>query len=171
MEDYTHVQCLFCETGKEKQVVDTIHRKQWGRAIFAQQVKVVWRSRQWIEETSPLLPGYVFVYLNEENGLYRNDLGISHVIRVLTYGKGCDQLTGRDLEFANWLWRVGGKIGVMKAVQIGDRIEIIDGVFKELRGTIVKMNRRRKKMCVSLDTQDVPMLIWLSYELVEKEEA
>ena len=55
--------------------------------------------------------------------------------------------------------------------QEDDRVEIIDGVFKELHGMIIKMNRRRKKMCVSLDTQGIPMQIWLSYELVEKEEA
>lgn len=39
----------------------------------------------------------------------------------------------------------------MKALQIGDWIEITDGVFKELHGTIVKMDRRRKTFLVSLD--------------------
>ena len=58
----------------------------------------------------------------------------------------------------------------MKAARVGDHIEIIDGIFKELRGTIVRMNKRRKKVCVSLDTQGIPMQIWLSYELVEEEE-
>lgn len=171
MDGYTHVQCLFCETGKEKQVVDSIHEKRWGHAIFAQRVKVVWRERQWVEETSPLLPGYVFVYWAQEEETYRDYLSISHVIRVLSYGEGTDKLSGRDLEFAAWLWRVDGKIGVMKAVQEGDRVEIIDGVFKELHGTIIKMNRRRKKMCVSLNAQGLPMQIWLSYELVEKEKS
>lgn len=170
MEGYTHVQCLFCETGKEKRVVEAIHDKQWGHALFAQRVKTVWRDRQWVEEVAPLLPGYVFVYLDQEDGVYRNDLNIPHVIRVLTYGEGQDKLTGRDLEFANWLWHMGGQIGVMKAAQIGDRVEITDGVFKELHGTIIRMNRRRKKICVSLDTQGIPMQIWLSYELCEKSE-
>lgn len=170
MDGYTYVQCLFCETGKEQRVVEAIHEKRWGRAIFAQRMKVVWREQQWMEEMSPLIPGYVFVYLDREDELYRNYMSISHVIRVLTYGDGCERLSGRDLEFADWLWRVGGGIGVMKAARIGDRIEIIDGIFQELHGTIVKMNRRRKKVCVSLDTPGIPMQIWLSYELVEKEE-
>ena len=170
MEGYTHVQCLFCETGKEKRVVEAIHDKHWGHALFAQRVKTMWRDQQWVEEVAPLLPGYVFVYLDQEDGVYRNDLNISHVIRVLTYGEGQDKLTGRDLEFANWLWHMGGQIGVMKAAQIGDRVEITDGVFKELHGTIIRMNRRRKKICVSLDTQGIPMQIWLSYELCEESE-
>ena len=171
MEGYARVQCLFCETGKEKQVVNTIHQMRWGRAIFARHIKVVWRDQQWIEENVPLLPGYVFVYLDQTEESYRNYLSVPHVIRVLTYGEGGNCLSGRDLEFADWLWRVGGQIGVMKAAQIGDRVEITDGVFKELRGTIVKMNRRRRKMCVSLDTRGIPMQIWLSYELVQQEDA
>lgn len=170
MEGYAHVQCLFCETGKEKRVVEAIHEKRWGRALFAQRVKTVWREQRWVEEVAPLLPGYVFVYLDQEDGVYRDALNIPYVIRVLTYGEGQDKLTGRDLEFANWLWRVDGQIGVMKAIQEGDRVEITDGVFKELHGTIIRMNRRRKKICVSLDTQGIPMQIWLSYELCEKSE-
>lgn len=170
MEGYTHVQCLFCETGKEKRVVEAIQEMRWGRAIFAQRVKVVWRGQQWVEDTTPLLPGYVFVYQDQEDEPYRNYMSISHVIRVLMYGEGQDKLTGRDLEFADWLWRVGGKIGVMQAVQEGDCIEITDGVFKALHGRIIRMNRRRKKVCVSLDTQGIPMQIWLSYELCEKRE-
>lgn len=169
MEAYTHVQCLFCETGKEKRVVEAIHEMRWGHALFAQRVKTVWRGQEWVEETAPLLPGYVFVYQGQDDETYRNYLNISHVIRVLTYGEGQDKLTGRDLEFADWLWRVGGEIGVLKAVREGDRVEITDGAFKALHGTITRMNRRRKKICVSLDTQGIPMQIWLSYELCEKE--
>lgn len=168
MDGYGHVRCLFCESGKEGSVVNAIHAKQWGRAIFAQRVKMVWRQRDWVETTAPLLPGYVFVYADEEDERYARYAEIEHVIHVLKYQDGTETLIGHDLEFADWLWRIGGKVGVMKALEKGDRVEIIDGVFKALHGTIVRMNRRRKKMCVSIEMQGNPIQIWLSYELAER---
>ena len=166
IDGYAHVRCLFCETGKENSVVNTIHAKGWGYAIFAQSVKVVWRKLDWAETAAPLMPGYVFVYSDEEEERHANYSNTEHVIRVLKYNDGGEILTGADLEFADWLWRIDGKVGRMKALRIGERVEIIDGMFKALHGTIIKMNRRRKKMCVSIEMQGNPMKIWLSYELV-----
>lgn len=169
MENYLYVRCLFCETGKEKRVVDAIHEKQMGQAIFAQRVKTVWINREEYEEKiSPLLPGYIFVYSDQEDISYIDYQRLSGVIRVLAYENGSDKLLGRDLEFADWLWRQGGMIGIMKAVQIGDRVEIVDDVFKGLHGKIARMNRGRKNICVTLDTKAAPMKIFLSYKIVEK---
>ena len=168
MDNYSYVHCLFCETGKERQVVDIVHERQLGRAIFAERVKVMWKNRQQSEEIIPLLPGYVFVYVSLEDSLSDDYKRIPHVIRILSYENGADRLQGGDLEFANWLWRQGGRINVMKAVQVGDRIEVIDDVFKGLHGRITRMNRSRNNICVTLDTQNTPVKIYLSYRVTEK---
>ena len=170
MDGYLSVRCLFCETGKEKRVVDAIHKEQLGHAIFAQRVKIVRINREeYKEELSPLLPGYVFVYADQEDVSAASYHKVPHVVRVLSYENGADELVGRDLEFANWLWRQSGRIGVMKAVQIGDRVEIVDEAFKGLQGKIIRMNRGRKNICVTLDTKTTPMKILLSYRVIEKQ--
>ena len=166
--EYRHVRCLFCNTGKEEQVVCLIRKKGWGRAIFPQRIKTVLKNGSWTEVTYPLLPGYVFVYSNEEEEQFADLLSLNYVIRVLTYGDGSDALMGRDLEFADWLWSLHGRIEVMKAVQVGDQVEIIDGIFKQLHGTITKMDRRRRTIRVSLETEGALKQIWLAYEIVEK---
>ena len=164
------VRCLFCNTGKEEQVVRIITEKGWGRAIFARRIKTVQKDGAWKEAVYPLLPGYVFVYSDEEENRRAEFSGLNHVIRVLTYGDGSDALTGRDLEFAQWLWSLNGRIEIMKAAQIGDRVEIIDGVFRQLRGTVTRMDRRRRTVRVSLETEGTPKQIWLAYEIVERRE-
>lgn len=164
-----HVRCLFCETGKEPWVVNAIRTKGWGEAIFAQSVKAVWRNREWMEVNTPLMPGYIFVYSTEEEDRYASFSGIEHVIRVLKYSDGREILEGDDRAFAEWLQGIDGKVGMMQAVQEGERVEIVDGVFKALHGTVVKMNRRRRKMCVLIEMQGHPIQIWLSYEFVNKE--
>ena len=126
------------------------------------------RDGAWTEILFPLLPGYVFVYQSSDGHSHEDFWGIPNVIRVLAYDDGSDVLIGRDLEFADWIWRLGGRIGAMKATQIGDRIEITDGVFKSLRGTVTKMDRRRRTFRVALETEGTPKQIWLAYEIVEK---
>ena len=59
----------------------------------------------------------------------------------------------------------------MKALQIGDWIEITDGVFKQLHGTIVRMDRRRRTFLVSLNGEGAIKQIWLTYEVIEKRES
>ena len=168
MDGYRYVRCLFCETGKEERVVRFIHEKGWGRAIFPQRVKRLLKNRVWKEVPVPLLPGYVFVYSDQEAIRHDEYRKMDHVLRVLTYQEGMDTLAGRDLEFADWLWRVEGRVEVMKAAQAGDRIEIIDGVFKQLHGTITRMDRRRKTIRVELEAAGSIRQIWLSYEIVQK---
>ena len=128
----------------------------------------MFKNGAWTEVVFPLLPGYVFVFSDGGEDRSAEFLRLGHVIRVLTYGGGSDTLMGRDLEFADWLWSLNGRIEVMQAVQIGDRIEIVDGVFKRLHGTITKMDRRRRTVRVSLETEGTPKQIWLAYEIVEK---
>lgn len=167
MGDYTYARCLFCETGKEMYVVRAIEDGGWGRAIFGQRVRIIKRDGRWTEVESPLFPSYVFVYSDLEDAHAADYRRVSHVLRVLSYENGDEHLIGGDLEFADWLWRMNGRIDVLKAQQIGERIEIIDGAFKELHGTILRLNKRQNKMLVALDTQSIPMQVWLSYEIVE----
>ena len=165
--DYIQVRCLFCETGKEMRVARMIHENDWGQAIFARRVRYVKRSGVWRQVEDPLLPGYVFVY-SEEKADRIDYHGIPHVIRVLRYENGTESLMGSDRTFADWLWRMNGEIGVIQTILVGDRVEIADGVFRELHGKILHINKRQRKVYVSLETQSIPIHTWLTYEQVEK---
>ena len=83
MNGYHTVRCLFCTVGKEKIVVDTVHKNDWGHAIFPKRVGFVRTKGQWIEVSKPLLPGYVFVYSDEEQPRYDELASVNHVVRVL----------------------------------------------------------------------------------------
>lgn len=175
--EYTRVKCLFCKTGSEKMVAELINRCGWGRAIFGEKVKILHKSHGPEErQLLPLLPGYVFIYMGGETGdgrLTRSDyLGINGVICLLTYGETQQEdLIGRDLDFANWLWRCGGRVEVMKAIQVGDWVEINDPLFMELQGTIVRMDRRKKSVTVKLASETGDKFITLSYDVVQKVDA
>lgn len=167
------VRCLFCKCGSEKNVVRIIEDQRLGHPLFGERVKLLRVGRnQEIETIRPLLPGYVFVYTLPDDPDAPNLGGVDGVFRVLTYGKsGRETLAGRDLEFAEWLWRVGGRVEVLKAIQLGDRVEIVDELFKGLHGTVVRMDKRKKSVKIQLESGTALQYVTLSYRLLEKANA
>lgn len=70
----------------------------------------------------------------------------AHAIYVLKCEPGHDALSGKDLAFADGIWRNHGEISVTKALQIGDQIKSTGGLFKELHSTMGRMDRRRRPL-------------------------
>lgn len=168
MESNRHVRCLFCETGTETNVARVIHDSGWGDAIFAQRVRFLKKGKEWKQVNAPLLPGYVFMYTDQQDNLAIDWRRLPHLIRVLRYEDGNELLLGRDLEFADWLWCMNGQIGVVKTVQVGDHVEIVEGMFKELSGRVLHVNQRQRKVFVLLDTPSISIHTWLAFEQIDQ---
>ena len=166
--EYEVVRCVFCMTGYEQQVADLINESQAARAIFPIQIKRIRNRRTWQEMSVPLLPSYVFVYSGAE--LRAADLTkVQNVIRVLSYGDDPEgTLYGADRTFADLLWARGGRLGVLKAMRIGERVEIVDGLFKALRGRVVAMDKRKQVAKVELDIVGSLKNIWLSFDYLKE---
>lgn len=167
-KEYEDVRCLYCKTGKEEQVVSVIHENGWGRAIFAHRIRYIKKNGEWEKVKFTLMPNYVFVYAVRDEKRNTDYQKIPNVVRVLRYADGVEKLMGSDLRFADWLWQMNGDIGVIQTMKVGDRVEIVDEMLRELHGTILHINRRQKKVYVALDTQQISLRTWLAYEQVEK---
>lgn len=168
MTEYQVARCLFCTTGREARVVRLVEEQGLGVALFPQRIKTVMKNHCYVEEKTPLLPGYVFIYSDSEEPIRDRLLRLPHVVRVLSYrDSDSDVLRGRDREFADWVWRTDGCIERARAIQVGDRVEIVDGLLKELHGKVIRMDRRRKTFLVELEGHGAFRNLWLSYEIVE----
>ena len=55
-------------------------------------------------------------------------------------------------------------IGVMKAVRVGERVEIVDGFFKAFKGRVIAMDKRRQTVKVELDVIGSVRTIWLPFD-------
>lgn len=172
MSEYRRVRCLFCTVGKEREAVTLIQERGYGCAIFPQKMqrRLNKSTRQWDEIAWPLLPGYVFLYEMEEERIpSRELLGLRSVVKILRYGaSGEEELAGRDLMFAGWLWRTNGMVEKLKVIEVGERIEIVDSAFETLRGTIRRVDRRRQTCQVELDTEGLIRQLWLPYDMIQR---
>lgn len=170
MKEYDCVLCLFCLSGQEKEAVANINRLGVGKALFPQKTKRYRGKNEWLDETVPIIPSYVFVYLREEEAecIY-SFKEIPQVIRILNYGdENAWRLNESDRDFADWVWNQNGTINTIDAVQLGDHIEIIDTEFKHLRGRVVRMDRRKKAVMLEMGGAGIINHVWLPYQIIQK---
>ena len=63
----------------------------------------------------------------------------------------------------------GGIMGTVKLVEVGDRCRIEDPMWKNLHGTVVKIDRGRKRCCIDIYFDDAHRTVWTGYDLVKPE--
>jgi len=118
-----------------------------------------------VRVTKRLFPGYVFLESEEEPAwevLAKN----VNILKPLGYDDCNKALRGPDLEFVSFLKFNKGFLGISKAIQVGARIQIIDGPLKDYEGRIVKLNRRRYAAEVVIDGAGIVPMVWLPYEVI-----
>ena len=165
-----NVRCLFCRTGHEMNVARQIEARNHGKAIFPRKVKPFRVNGVWEDRMDVLLPGYLFVYSEEEYPV-RELYTLEGVIRVLFYQKDNRDgwLEGSDRAFAEWIWKEEGLIGKLEAVKEGSYVHIKDDALKAFRGKVVEINKGRRSAHVVLDLMGSSKSLWLGYELLEME--
>jgi transcription antitermination factor NusG len=123
-----------------------------------------------IKRPARLLPGYVFFdTIGEHEPDWDRIISIPYVLRVLQYSDGGRALRASDVEFVNWLKRHEGMIDISRVVQVGTKIQFIDGPLKELSGLVVKVNKSRRQVAVYIGSDSLAKVVWCSIEYVEPE--
>lgn len=114
-----------------------------------------------------MMPGYVFVY-SDLALPYENIRRVTHVLRLLRYNE-LDEgfLVGRDRAFAEWLLKNDGRVGALAAIREGSRVKIVDGLFKEMQGRVVRMDLRKQIAKVEMDVVGDIRGIWLSFQFID----
>lgn len=161
--------CLFCRTGTEQRSAARLKQLYGVRDAFAvRQMKHCSRGgvKSMVERI--MIPGYVFFLAEpglETYLIYRN---VESALHLLSY-HGTWALRGRDLSFAEWLYRSGGMLGVSKVYREGERVVVVDGPLKDLQGSICKVDRHNRNGQVELHFGGKRMKVWLAFEYIMEE--
>ena len=159
--------CLFCDTVKCDTVARTIMQKIPCRAFSPKQVQHTWAKGKMVDYVHDLLPGYVFVYMENEKldiAVLRTFQG---VIRCLSSMDKEFELTGTDEQFALMLLQKDGVIGKTKVYEEGQMIRICQGAFEGVETKILKVNRRNMRMQIEIPFAGRPVRTWVEYEIVK----
>ena len=143
MQDFRHMYCLFCETGKEE-IAKILCEKMLGvKAILLTTEKFRFYRGEHKKMTVRVLPSYIFLYLNEDIDFHRITQ-IEHVFRVLSMS-GEYELHERDQKFAKWAYESSGSVGISLAYREGDHIVVVDGPLKTMREISFGSTNEREK--------------------------
>ena len=161
--------CIFCKTGSEKKVAQSISAWDENFKVIAP-VRILQEKRKgrWLQKEQILFPGYVFLYSEE-------DLDIEFLKKVPGFYKvlGSDatlkELRNSDYEYSMWIYRHQGYLETSKVLTIGRTVKVIEGPLADGLGTIVKLDKHKRRVWVEFEFDNKLRLVSLSAECVEEQ--
>jgi len=161
--------CVFCKTGSEKNVVQLMTALN-NRLEAIAPVRVLQEKRKgkWQQREQILFPGYVFLYAEEEID-FELIKRIPGFYKVLGNESNLKKLQGTDYEYSMWIYRHQGHIETSKVLTIGRTVKVIDGPLLDGFGTIVKLDKHKRRIWVDFEFDGQMRTVSLSAECVEME--
>ena len=157
------IYCIFCESSEESKV-EAFLKGLGFNVISALAERNVFKNGKWIKEFRSIIPGYVFFENNCEPDWEKISEN-KHIYYPLQYLDKSKKLRENDLVFVKWLKKYNGKIKISKAIENGNKIEIIKGPLMGMDKKMVKINKRQKCMGIKMEGEGLNNIIWLSYEM------
>lgn len=172
---HTSGYCLQVKTGCSSKVIKRLEALGY-EAFTPTTIRAVVHDGKRREQKRHLMPGYVFLTAPRTiQPDWDQIIAIPDVLRILRYTDGTAAFRGKDLEFLEWmrsnsLNREGEVRGGLKpslALREGNRVHIVDGPLKDWEGSIVKVNRKRNCVALSLGEGSCMKTIWCQVEFLE----
>lgn len=162
--------CIFCKTGSEKLIAELINKKDKRiQAIAPTRVLQEKRQGRWEQREQILLPGYVLLYA-EEVIQFELRAEIPNLYKILNYESGLRELQGMDYEYSMWIYRHHGNITASKVLSEGRNVKVVDGPLLDCTGTIVKLDKHKRRVWVEFQFDGQKRVVSLSAECIAETE-
>ena len=149
----------------ERTLLDTGIKFYWPRRALK-----IRRKGKWINNISPIFPGYIFLEAMEVSSyLYYKLKGIPGFYQFLKSDHNITPLSRNDREILEHFLTFGEIVD--KSIVVfdeNDRIKVVSGPIKGLEGSIVKVDRRKGRAKVRLDLYNKTILIDFGFEAIER---
>ena len=164
------VYCLQCVTQKCRTVAQVLEYMGVHRAFAPTVLQSERKAGSLLEKPRDLLPGYVFVFMEEkvpDSFFFREPMGVMH---PLAYSQKTWELHGSDLAFALELYARDGQIGTMKVLKCGDTVELLDPLFQKVCGRVSEMDIRKHRAKVTFEFGGKVWNVWISCDVTFQDE-
>ena len=123
------------------------------RVIVPEQKEIEIKNGVKKEKVKKMFPGYVLVEMvmsDEAWYIVRNTQGVTGFIG--SSGKGAKPIPLLPSEVDNILGKMGlSRIDVTKELEVGKKVKIVNGPFKDMSGTIESVDMKTQKLNVNVD--------------------
>lgn len=163
------VYCFFCQTNKCNQIVSLLKNNAIiHKAIYPQVVQRQRKKGENYERIFDLLPGYIFVYTNENivDSLVEITR-INGVIRCIGNSENDFILTGGDYTFAINLYKKNGIINNISLQNKNNKLKIIDPMFSQMNAEVSKVDYKKGRARIEYDFVGRKCYTWVSIEMLD----
>lgn len=161
-----NIYCIFCKSGSEDMVAEKIAALCPSlEAIIPVRTFQEKRKGIWMSTSQHLIPGYIFLYDRENTKLHKVGQ-LLDVYKILDYETGVRALNGIDYQYAMWIYRHCGNMETSRVVMEGSRVIVLDGPLADVTGTIVRIDRHKRRAWVEFDFQGKKRTVSLGIEEV-----
>jgi transcription termination/antitermination protein NusG len=129
------------------------------------------RQGKTVTEELPLFPGYVFLenFTSLGTDVIEKIRSTKGFCRFLKSNREITPLDGPSLDILQHFMKIGETALSSKVYfDDNDRIVIAEGPLKGLEGSIVKVDRRKKRAKVKIDFNDNEIFFDLAFDIIEK---
>ena len=123
------------------------------RVVVPEQKEIEYKDGVKKEKVKKMFPGYVLVEMimsDEAWFIVRNTQGVTGFIG--SSGKGAKPIPLLPQEVDRVLGAMGmSRIDISKDIQVGNKVKIMDGPFKDMIGKITDVNMKEQKLNVLVD--------------------
>ena len=166
--------CIWVVTGLEeayvKEMQEMLDSDQCGLKGKLYFLKKQMRLKKGTMYYDALFPGYVFIETDEID--FQNFFPLMRgkgFIRFLPQNNDIRALYEKDLGIIRTILKYGTTIPIVNVVfDVNDRIQLLDGPFKEISGTVTAVNRRNKRVNIEVELMNGIRLVGLTYQEVRK---
>ena len=164
-----HSYCVFCRTGTESETAELIGNDKECVVIIPKIEREECHSGVWKRITKNMLPGYIFIF--SDDALELSDIRRrGGVIKLLRYDEEDYDLRGDDRNFAEWIYKNEGVIGVSTAVKEGTKIKVTGGPLLDYAGSIIEVKRQKRIAKVRITLGEITRDVWVSFEWLKEDE-
>ncbi len=169
-----YIYCLWIKTGEEdsyiKEMRPLLNSPETGLnglLYFFRQQKKLKKGKEYFE---PFFPSYVFFETNETDQIKLNRLSKGRgFISFLPNNDEIKPLNQHDSQIIISIINYGSLVPIVHAsFDLNDRIQILDGPFKNVPAKVIAVNRRNKRVNIDVEFLNGIRQFGLYYEEVQK---
>ncbi len=168
-----HFFALQVQTGREDdflKIAEKLLKEESKNFIWLRRTLKIRKSGKWLEKTTSLFPGYIFLKRERVDLEFYNTVRrVKGFIRFLKNNQDIQPLNRKDEEIILHFLKFGDNIEKsLVTFDENQRIQVVSGPLKGIEGLIVKVNRRKGRAKVRLDIGDNSFLVDLPFEVINK---
>ncbi len=147
----------------EKKVAAQLDHKGFKVFLPLLRQRHTWSDRQKVV-TTPLFPGYAFVYLDQSQDSYHAVLQTAGLIRFVSFGGVVPVVPRKQIEDLQLLLQSDGRFALHAFVRSGQRVRICGGCLHGLEGILLE--HEKEKLVISIQSIQRSLVLEIKgYEL------